>query len=122
MPGLGRNEDHAAGTDRLDAFRCFDRALAFHDEVEVLADFVEVVRRGDTWLVPHDAREHVVDLRQFLVDEERALASRDDGHEPRQLILMKDVSHEIQPIGTSVVSGFPSTTLGAGSRTRHGSA
>jgi hypothetical protein len=75
MLRLGWNEHHRAGTDRLDSFRCFDRPLPFDDEVKVLAHLVVVVRRRDVRLVAHHAGEHVVHLRQLLVDEEGPLTA-----------------------------------------------
>src|SRR5580704_13489492 len=73
MFGLSRNEHQIAGADPADSLRRFDRAVAFHDEVEVLAVLMQVVGRGRALGVAHDPGQHVVDLSQFLVDEEGAL-------------------------------------------------
>jgi hypothetical protein len=39
----------------------------------------------------HDPRKHVVDLGEFLVDEENALAAV--GQQPRELIFVENVCH-----------------------------
>ena len=74
MLGFRRNKYHVARTHGPHALFGFHRALAFHDEVKVLADFVVVVGRRAVGFVHHHPRQHVVDVGQFLVDEERALA------------------------------------------------
>ena len=53
-------------------------------------------RRGIA-LVVHDAGKHVVDIRQFLIDEKYPLAARYGRNQPRQLILVKDVGHSDSP-------------------------
>src|ERR1035438_1899815 len=68
--GLGRDEHHVAGPDFACSLGSFDGPVAFHDEVEMLAVLMQVIRGGGSLLVAHDARQHVVDLSQFLVDEE----------------------------------------------------
>src|SRR5205823_3533567 len=80
------------------ALRSFDGPLALHDEVEVLAVLVEMVRRGSTLLVTHDPREHVVYLCQLLVDEESALSPRYGRDQLRQLVLVKNVCHRDSPL------------------------
>src|SRR5262249_6670739 len=42
--GLRWNEHHIAGTNGANSIRCFDAAIAFDDEVKVLAVFVQVKR------------------------------------------------------------------------------
>ena len=73
--GLGRYEHHIAGADRPHALFGLDRALAFHDEVKVLTNLVVVVRRRTVRSVVHHARQHIVDVGEFLIDEEGAYPS-----------------------------------------------
>src|SRR5689334_14916543 len=88
---LRRDEDHRTRTNRRHAFRRLDLRVAFDDEVKMLADLMVVERRRRPLGVRHHAGEHVVDVREFLVDEERADATTGRSLEPRQLVLMEDV-------------------------------
>src|SRR5208282_1440319 len=89
----GRDEDHVAGPDRPYAVVRFHRRLAVDDEIEMLAVLVQVQGRRRALLVVHDARQHVVDSGELLVDEENALARRFGVDQRRQLALLEDVSH-----------------------------
>src|SRR6185369_14131653 len=97
MTLLGRNEDHHARTDRLNALRRLDLRMAFDDEVEVLADLVVMQWRCGALRVRHHAGQHVVDLGEFLVHKECTHAPATRALELRQLILMEDVSHSPTP-------------------------
>src|ERR1022692_1042578 len=90
-----RYEYHVAGPDFARSLGGFDGPAAFHDEVEMLAVLMQVIRGGGALLVAHDARQHVVDLSQFFVDEERTLAPRYRRDQLRQLILLKNVCHSL---------------------------
>src|ERR1035437_2559710 len=73
---LRRDKDHITGPDRPYSVVRFRRRVAVDDEVEVLAVLVKVQRRRRTLLVVHDAGQHVVDIGEFLIDEENTLAAR----------------------------------------------
>src|SRR5580704_16195691 len=62
---LSRYEHHIARPDFAGTFRSFDGTAAFHDEVEMLAILMQVIRGRGSLLVAHDARQHVVDLGEF---------------------------------------------------------
>src|SRR5580692_10090265 len=93
MLRFGRNEYQVTGADLANALLGFDGPVAFHDEVEVLAVLMQVIRGGGSLLVVHDAGQHVVDLSQFLVNEEGPFAARYGRHQLRQLVFVKYVCH-----------------------------
>jgi hypothetical protein len=74
---FGGNEDHIARADFADALGRFHSSVAFHDEVEVLAVLMEMIRGRRALFVAHDPGQHIVDFGQFLVNEERSFAPRD---------------------------------------------
>src|ERR1022692_193417 len=96
--GLGGDEHHVTGSDFAGSFGGFYGAVAFHDEVEMLAVLMQVIRGGGSLLIAHDACQHVVDLSQLFVDEEGALAARYRRDQLRQLILVKNVCHVRAPL------------------------
>jgi hypothetical protein len=50
-------------------------------------------------LVHHHACEHIIDVGEFLVDEEGALAARDHSHQLRQIVLVEYVGQSSSPPG-----------------------
>src|SRR6185312_439406 len=95
MFGFRRNKDHRAGSDRGDAFGSLDGSVTFHDEVEMLAVLMKVVGRRCAVFVAHDAGEHVVDLRELLIDEESAFAAGYGGDQPRECVFVEYVGHSV---------------------------
>src|SRR5450631_563486 len=92
---LGRDEDHVAGPDRPYPVVRFHRRLAVDDEIKVLAVLVQMQRRGRILLVVHDAGQHVVDIGEFLIDEENALARLLGVNQRGQIPLLEYISHQI---------------------------
>src|ERR1700741_5444606 len=43
----------------------------------------------------HDAREHIIGLRQFLVHKKRPLSPRYDGDQLGQIVFVEDIGHAI---------------------------
>jgi hypothetical protein len=93
MFGLRWNENHVPGANRAYPFRSLDRAFAFDDEIEVLTVLVQMKGGRRIAFVVHDAGEHVINVRQFFIDEEYALSAGHDRYQLRQFILMEDVCH-----------------------------
>ena len=80
---FSRDEHHVARPYLANALGSLDRPVALHDEVEVLAVFVQVIGRGCALFIAHDSRQHVVDVSQFFVDEECAFAARNGRNQLR---------------------------------------
>src|SRR5690348_3723925 len=99
------NEDHRAGADLTSSFLGLYGGFAFHDEIEMLAIFVQVIWRRRALLVMHDPRQHVVDLGEFFVDEENPLAAI--GQQPGQLIFVKNVRHYRTSPSNRRIAGMP---------------
>ena len=83
MPLFRRYEHEIARSDRAHALFRFHRRLAVDDEIEMLAIGVIVIRRRRARFVVHHARQHIVDVREFLIDEKGAFAPRHDRYERR---------------------------------------
>src|SRR5450755_14673 len=92
---LGRNEDHVTGADRTNPSVRFHRRLAVDDEIEVLAVLVQMQGRRRVLFVVHDARQHVVDIGEFLINEENALARLFGIDQRGQIALLEYISHQI---------------------------
>ena len=61
-----------------------ERPLCLHPDSPIDSIPYQIVGRDEALhFVAHDAGEHVVDIRQFLVHEERALAARDGRNQLR---------------------------------------
>ena len=92
---LGRDEYHGPRFYRTSAFRRFNSASAFDDEIEVLTILVKMKRRIGMGGIPHDACEHVIDLCQLFIDKERALPAWHSRDQLWQLILVENIGHRL---------------------------
>src|SRR6266852_5934194 len=90
---LRRDEYHVSRAHVAHALFRFDGPFPFHDEIKMLAIFVEMIGRRGSLLVVHDPRQQVVDVGELLVDEEGALAARHYRNQFRELILVENVCH-----------------------------
>src|SRR5579872_3601799 len=87
------DEHHIPRSHIADAILRFHSALPFHDEIEMLAVLVEVVRGRRALVVVHHTGQHVIDLRQLLVDEKSSLAPWYRRYQLWQIVLMEYIAH-----------------------------